>query len=478
MFQRLRPSGIGRIWLAGIAAGLLLAPTGAAQGAAARGAAGKPRVVISSDFPPIDVIPGGLNQGPPEKRSDPDDVQSMVRFLTYANEFRVEGLIATAATLANTVDKRHILDVLDRYEQVEANLRLHDKAFPTAAALRKVTTQGLAGTYGKPAAQILGEGKDSEASEFIIRLIDQPDPAPVWFCFWGGSRELAQALWKVRRSRSPAELSQFVAKIRAYFIAQQDGTTQWLLDEFPGLFAILSERAYPGMSYRAPGSVPETGNLAWLNANVREGHGPLGALYPRSAWDARFEGVYEGDSPSFLYLLSGSTGLSDTGEPSWGGWGGRFMRVPEAGRLWLDATEGQHSISLWHEARQRDFAARMDWCVKPYSAANHAPLAVLNGDRGVGALRFTARPGGTISLNAAGSGDPDRHALAFRWWQYREPGTCSGEVAISGAAAAAASVAIPTDAANCTFHIILEVTDNGAPALTSYRRAVIQVAGR
>ncbi|HYO83520.1 MAG TPA: hypothetical protein VES20_19115, partial [Bryobacteraceae bacterium] len=33
----------------------------------------RPRVVISSDFPPVDVIPGSLNQGPPEKRSDPDD---------------------------------------------------------------------------------------------------------------------------------------------------------------------------------------------------------------------------------------------------------------------------------------------------------------------------------------------------------------------------------------------------------------------
>lgn len=42
------------------------------------------RVIISSDFPPLDVIPGGAVYGPAEKHSDPDDLQSMVRFLLYS----------------------------------------------------------------------------------------------------------------------------------------------------------------------------------------------------------------------------------------------------------------------------------------------------------------------------------------------------------------------------------------------------------
>lgn len=49
------------------------------------------RVIISSDFPAIPVT-----------NSDPDDVQSMVRFLLYSNEFDVEGLIASAATFGMT----------------------------------------------------------------------------------------------------------------------------------------------------------------------------------------------------------------------------------------------------------------------------------------------------------------------------------------------------------------------------------------
>jgi ABC-type amino acid transport substrate-binding protein len=37
------------------------------------------RVIVTSDFPPLPVT-----------NSDPDDVQSMVRFLLYANEFDIE----------------------------------------------------------------------------------------------------------------------------------------------------------------------------------------------------------------------------------------------------------------------------------------------------------------------------------------------------------------------------------------------------
>src|SRR4051812_7882340 len=92
------------------------------------------RVVISTDFPPLDVIPvKGVQKGdPPEKCSDPDDLQSMVRFLLYANEFDVEGLIASAGTFANVARKQNILDMLDCYDQVDENLRRHDARYPTA----------------------------------------------------------------------------------------------------------------------------------------------------------------------------------------------------------------------------------------------------------------------------------------------------------------------------------------------------------
>lgn len=79
----------------------------------------KPRVIISTDIPPLDVIPGDGCEGPNHKCSDPDDIQSMVRFLLYTNEFEVEGLIASAATFAFIADKQNILDVLDHYDRVD-----------------------------------------------------------------------------------------------------------------------------------------------------------------------------------------------------------------------------------------------------------------------------------------------------------------------------------------------------------------------
>ena len=114
------------------------------------------RVIISSDFPPLDVIPIGAGHGPAEKRSDPDDVQSMVRFLLYTNDFDVDGLVASSATLAGVAKKKNILDILDLYGQVEEKLRRHDPRFLTAEKLRSVTWEGRSGAWGKPANQILG----------------------------------------------------------------------------------------------------------------------------------------------------------------------------------------------------------------------------------------------------------------------------------------------------------------------------------
>lgn len=172
-------------------------------------AAPRPRVIISSDFPPTNVVPvkAFTNGVPPAQCSDPDDVQSMVRFLLYANEFDVEGLVASAGSFANVANKTNILDMLNLYDQVYPNLKKHDPRYPKAEQLRAVTWQGRDGSWGtskvgttsKPLEEILGEGKDSEASENIIKVVDRPDARPVWICVWGGSRGVAQAIWKVQK---------------------------------------------------------------------------------------------------------------------------------------------------------------------------------------------------------------------------------------------------------------------------------------
>ncbi|MBN2269085.1 MAG: DUF1593 domain-containing protein [Sedimentisphaerales bacterium] len=104
------------------------------------------RVIMSSDFPPIGVVKGG--NVPNTMKSDPDDMQSMVRFLLYANEFDVEGLIASAGTFAMQAHKKNILGVLDQYEKVYENLKKHDPKYPTADYLRSVTFEGKGNNNG------------------------------------------------------------------------------------------------------------------------------------------------------------------------------------------------------------------------------------------------------------------------------------------------------------------------------------------
>jgi hypothetical protein len=218
----------------------------------------------------------------------------------------------------------------------------------------------------------------------------------------------------------------------------------------------------------------------WIETNIRREHGALGVLYPTRTWTAPnpHSALKEGDTPSWFYFLP--NGINEPERPDWGGWGGRFRNVKD--RRYRDAvdtvgavTDARSTVWRWRDAFQRDFQARMDWCVKRPAQANHAPIAVCNRDRGMSAVRLRATPGDTMKLDAVESRDPDGHALTFRWWVYPEAGTCTAQVTIRGSATRQADVLIPAEASGSELHLVLEVTDNGQPSLTSYRRVVVAV---
>ena len=82
-----------------------------------------------------------------------------------------------------------------------------------------------------------------------------------------------------------------------------------------------------------------------------------------------------------------------------------------------------------------------------------------------------------MGLSAKGTADPDGNNLAYRWWAYKEPSTCGGKVTIDGAEKPDASFKVPDDARpGRTVHVICEVTDDGTPPLTRYRRVIVTVA--
>jgi len=320
------------------------------------------RVIMMSDFPPIGVVKGG--NVPNTQKSDPDDMQSMVRFLLYVNEFDVEGLIASAGTFTMQAHKKNILEVLDRYEKVYENLKKHDPDYPTADYLRSVAYEGLSNNHGvsikwgsktQPITDIIGEGKDSEASNAIITAADKPDPRPLWIGVWGGPREVSQAIWRVRNDRSEKEFKAFISKLRIFLIAYQDCTHSWLMNEFPDLFIIDSRKTYQGMF----GGRDPISNLAWINENIRHNHGPLCDVYPHEGMGCT--GVCEGDSPTFLYLVSANRGINNPEDPTQPSWGGQYKRKANTNH-YIDGP-GSSSISRWRKDCQKEFAERADWCV-------------------------------------------------------------------------------------------------------------------
>jgi hypothetical protein len=433
----------------------------------------KPRVIVLTDI-----------------GNEPDDSMSLVRFLLYSNELDVEGLIATTSTwLRDRVNRGLIEERVDAYAQVLPNLRVHAEGYPDAELLGRKIRAGKA-AYGM---QGIGPGMDTDASRLIVDAVDADDPRPVWITVWGGAVDLAQALYDVSATRSQTDVARFVSKLRVYSISDQDDAGPWIRARFPELFWIASVHAFGqyglaswiGMARPLQGE-EHLASPQWLADNVQT-HGPLGAVYPDVVY------TMEGDSPSFVYLVP--TGLGAPEHPDWGSWGGRYGAVSTDFGLWSSAADavadvplgsGSATVSRWHGAYQRDFASRMDWSIAPsFADANHRPAAMLNGEDGRDPIVVETCAENRVTLSADGSSDPDGDLLTYSWFQYREAsgGVNPREITISARGTAAEvrvpvterpapNVAIPDQV---SFHVILQVTDDGDPFLTSYRRAIIRV---
>lgn len=449
----------------------------------------KPRVFVLTDI-----------------ENEPDDAMSLVRFLTYANHFEIEGLVATTSIhQRKRVVPQRIRQIVEAYGQVRANLEKHEPGFPTAPHLLARVSEGLP-VYG---LEGVGQGKDSPGSDLLLRALDRDDPRPLWVPVWGGPSVLAQALWQFRATRPPAQLARAVARLRVYAISDQDDSGPWLRREFPGLFYITSPGFSAGGAYhhatwsgisgdyfhgRFAGADFSLVTNEWLETNVRR-KGPLGAEYPR------WEYLMEGDTPSFLNLIA--NGLGQPEHPDWGGWGGRYELytpkpekwhlAPETRPLWTDAadevlgtdgrwhTDNHATIWRWRAACQNDFSARMDWTIKPYAEANHPPVPQLGH-----ADRLTARRGERVNLSAEGTTDPDGDAVSYEWFYYHEAGSFPTSSSRSGQPLeirnhdqARAWFTVPTARVMPPglgdMHLILAVTDHGVPRLTRYRRVIVSV---
>ena len=438
----------------------------------------KPRLVVCTDIAPAHI--------------EPDDMESMIHLLSYADCFEIEALITSVGWNCDPYPAewhQYLTRAIEAYRKDVNNLKARSgqKVFlpmkleeskqamgywPSADYLLKRAVMGSI----NGGIKAIGKNNNSPGSDLLIRLADEEDSRPIYVAAWGGANTLAQAIWKVKQSRSDEEIKKFINKFRIYTITDQDmdynnrmnrtySSHMWLRKDFSAdLQFIWDEGTWQEQC--------ELGKRAWqLHKNNIQGHGSLGSEYPTYKW-----GV-EGDTPSFLYLMP--NGLNDPEDPTQAGWAGYHERgicpdsLTTAWNSWQDPVR---SISIAYKQRfysdeLNDFIARIEWAEK--GSGNKNPIVIVNNQSGLAPIHINAHVNDVIKLDASNSYDPDNEDLSFTWWQQPEIG---GQLlTIDGTQQPKASVAIPSSAKGKVFHLICEVHDDGPYQLVAYRRVIITI---
>lgn len=290
----------------------------------------KNRIIVSTDI-------GG---------SDPDDYQSMVHLLLYADTLDIEGIIASPPFEGR---KKHILEVIDAYEKDYPKLSAHSKEFPTPDKLRSISAQGAI-----EAQESLTPTSDiSAGAKLIIDQAEKKDTRPLYVLVWGSLTDVAQAL-----HGSP----EIKDKIRVYAIGswntvQDTNARNYIFEQHPDLWFIENNTTFRGM-YMGGFQEDDYGNETFVSQHIK-GHGTLGDLFYDKKKDIKM-----GDTPSVLFMLHGDP--SDPESPSWGG---QFIKTEHGPNYWTDMPDsslvennrkGAKTVNIWRKDFLDDWKSRME----------------------------------------------------------------------------------------------------------------------
>ncbi len=214
-----------------------------------------------------------------------DDRCSMVRFLLYANEFEIEGIVNSSSQFHwvggegwnafHPVD--WVRDYIPLYAGVYDNLVLHDPDYPPPDDLLNKWKVG----------NIDGVGEIDKRTDGAVHianvLLDDSDPRPIWLQAWGGCNTIARALIIIQEDR-PDRMEEVAGRIRLYLIWEQGGTYQsyirpnWESFNIP---TIISDQ-FDCMAYiwnKVLPDPPKNCFEAEFMSQIVSGHGPLCDAY-------------------------------------------------------------------------------------------------------------------------------------------------------------------------------------------------------
>jgi hypothetical protein len=252
----------------------------------------KPRMIITAD---------------PEL----DDNNSLIRFLLYSTDFKVEGLIYTSSqfhwkgdgkgtkfmvpgreytkyglnlcpcsSYRWKQDERFIHEAVEAYEKVYSNLKIHNAAYPSPSYLKSKIKYGNIEFEGDIS-------KETEGSKLIENVLLDHIEGPVYVTAWGGESTIARALKSIEEKyKNKPNWKAIKEKVSKKLVllpsGEQDNTyVDYIKPNWPDI-DIRKYKSGPNYGYGAQ-LVANTVNAPlltsqWMQNNISS-KGPLGSIY-------------------------------------------------------------------------------------------------------------------------------------------------------------------------------------------------------
>lgn len=480
----------------------------------------KPRVIVTCD---------------PEL----DDLNSLIRFLLFSTDFRVEGLIYASSQFhwkgdgqgtkwwvpgreysRNGInyppmeswrwapDERFIDDAVDAYAKVYNNLKIHNPAYPTPEYLKSKVRVGNIEFDGD-------FSKDTPGSELIKQVILDEKPGPVFIQAWGGASTIARALKSIEDIYSDSEnwkamKEKISNKVILSLSGDQDDTYARYIQPFwPDIKNMEMGGINVGLAYNAQLRTSEENKVfyspEWMQENIRS-KGAFGELY--RVWGDGKQMVKDDKFDFFGFTGKTVEQLKAEGYVVWTG-------LQPAGSFLAEGDTYCYLNLINNGLRAHENPTYGGWCggrttlpdeikTKPRMEQmaylkEHFPLPdftapIMNGLAARmlwsvspdyktanhypvidGELSIDGKPGETLKLKYKVS-DPDKNNVTVKWWQYCSASTYPGKASVDNPASANTTFTIPADAkTGDTIHLILEATDDGTPQLNRYLRLIVTV---